>query len=115
MVPAPQWPSIVSAVVAVCNLVGLLGLGVYTWVSNKNKANADDIKVVDNRSTRNESRIAVLESNYTHVPTQAQIGQLYGELRRSNEKIAGMNGRLGALAPTLQLISEHLMHQRKGE
>lgn len=122
-------------------LAAITGIGVYTWWSNRKKANDKRFKALETglnskvgkdeageylgRCTAHreqtedledqvkqvESSIKLLEQEIKHLPSSAEIRQLNGNMVSVAEKIGSLEGRLDSADRTLGLMNEFLINQ----
>ena len=64
---------------------------------------------VEERTGVHDRRISNVESEMKHVPTNADIGSVYMELRTVSGGVQLLNGEMKALRQSVELITKHLL------
>lgn len=100
----------------VMEVICIAGLGIYSWFSNRHKANADAIDHVEQSVTAKlgslNNRVLSVESELKHLPTHSDIGALYDRINRVGESMSTVEGKLQQINNSLNLIHDHLLNNR---
>jgi hypothetical protein len=96
----------------VAHLVGLLGLGVYTWIVNRTKANRGAIDRVDSRVTAIDLRLSQLESDVRHLPDDDDLGEIHEKVNTIASNMAEIKGQLIALNGNFAMLFEDRLNLR---
>lgn len=119
----------------IIQLLGLIGLAIYTHVTGKSKVNAKAIEEISKANTaannalrrdfessldslekrvaRTERRSDVLESRQNQAPNHEDLSKVYNRMNTIAESMERQNGHLSALAHQLSMVNEYLLN--KGE
>jgi hypothetical protein len=97
----------------VLQLIGVLFIGVYTWIVNRSKANRTAIDRVDARVSRVQDRVTLLENDVRHLPDHDDLGAIHDKVNTVASGMSHIQGELHAINRTLNLINEHLLNGAK--
>lgn len=101
------------------NTFGLIVVGVYSWISNRHKANASSIEAVKDQvledMTKIESRFARVESEIRHLPTHNDMGAVYERVNEVAETLSALQGQLQQMNSGVQMIHQYLLNQNQGK
>lgn len=100
--------------------LGLLVLFVYTWITQRSKANRNLIDQVEQkhdergeelegRMKRVEHDVGLLHQQVQQVPTHYDLGRVYERLNGVSEQVENLSGQFSGLSHQLSLISQHLL------
>jgi tetrahydromethanopterin S-methyltransferase subunit G len=90
------WFSVANAAVT-----GLIGL--YVWLSSRQRATKRDIDAMDDRLIR-------IEKDVEHAPSRADIERLNDRISQIGNSVTGVEGELRQINRSLQLINDHLLN-----
>jgi len=94
-------------------------LGLYVFVSNRNRAKAAELMQykgdTDRRISDHTSRLAVIEETVRCAPNHGDIGKVHGRLDAMSEQLSEARGELKAISKNLGLIHQFLLNQRRNE
>lgn len=92
-------------------------LALYTWISNRQKANSSAIERLrdDLTSDLNEldDRVIRVETNILHLPTHEDVGRLHTRINETNESLKHIDGKLTQIDHTTKMINEYLLDRGK--
>lgn len=98
----------------VLQLAGYVALGIYVWLSSRNRvtnARIGELEVdVDARLDRHGDRLTRLEVHAGAAPTHDDLKRLHQRLDIMNGELQGMRGEFAAAGRTLNLIHEYLLN-----
>lgn len=87
----------------------IVALFVYTWISNKNKANQSAINLVDTRVSDLGNRTSSLETRMDHMPSDQHIQDIHEKINELAKCQAESLGEQKATTRQLEQINEHLL------
>lgn len=96
----------------VMNLVGLVLLGLYTWVVNRTKANRGAIDRVDSKVSAIDLRLTQLETDVRHLPDDDDLGEIHEKVNAIAGNMAEIKGQLVALNGNFALLFEDRLNMR---
>ena len=103
-------------------------LGLYWWVTNKDKATNDSIRKfeeatnerlgllendMDSRMDKQEIRLARTEERIAHLPTRESIGKLHARLDDLQKNNAEQRGELRGIHVAVDRIQNYLLGDNK--
>lgn len=92
------WFSVANA--AVTALIGL-----YVWLSSRQRATKRDIDAMDDRLIR-------IEKDVEHAPSRADFEKMNDRITQIGNSVTGVEGELRQINHSLQLINDHLLNNR---
>lgn len=95
-------------------LVGVVALGIYTYMTNKTKANASAIEAVKDDFDGIKSRVTAIEGKMENAPTHQDISKVYGRLNDVAEDLSGARGQMSALSHQLSMVNQYLLNNKGG-
>lgn len=107
-------------------LLGIIGLAIYTHLTQRSKANSKAINTLTEQSRKEleavssrvgeiERRTDVIESQMNHSPTHHDLAVLHKRVTRATEQLERVAGEFRATNHTLGLIQEHLLNGKGGD
>jgi len=125
-----------SGVMQFINAVGVLAVGVYTWLISRSVANREAIDKLVARQAESdrridhldsvsehvptqrdlaetERRIERLESIFDHAPTHQDLSQLHGRINDLSEAVSRLVGVMSAVQRSLDRVETKLMQEAK--
>jgi hypothetical protein len=92
-------------------------LGIYTWFSNRHRVTNKRIESletsVDERIDGQSERIIRIEERLSHLPGQADLGELHEKVNELSTSTGEVRGEIRAIHRTVSMINEHLMRANK--
>lgn len=92
-------------------------IGVYVYISNKNRVTNDRITGLENdldaRLDGQNERVAKFEEALQHAPTHADLSGLHKRITEVGGDVKLLRGEFKGSKHTLDLIHEHLMNGGK--
>ena len=80
-------------------------LGVYTWLTNRQAASAQELLEL-------RTRIVALEEHVRHLPDQTAVTDLLGDMKAVRAELSGVKEALGPLARSLDRINDYLLREK---
>jgi hypothetical protein len=103
----------------VVQLAGTFAIGVYVWMSNRQRVTTDAIDRleghVDGRLDDHHERLARLEQDLEHAPTHDDLGQLYERINGLKESVQELSGEFKGVRHLLNVIHQHMLHSSRHE
>lgn len=97
--------------------VFLAGLYLYTWLSNRQKANTTAIERLRDALTEDlndlDDRVIRIETIIQHLPTHEDVGRLHTRINETNESLKHIDGKLTQIDHTTKMINEYLLDRGK--
>lgn len=81
-------------------------LGVYTWLTNRQAASAQEMMVL-------RTRIISLEEKIQHLPDQTAVTDLLGDMKAMRAELTGVKDALAPLSRSLDRINDYLLRDKK--
>lgn len=85
--------------------VVLTVLGIYTWVTKRQTASAQELLEL-------RTRIVALEEHVRHLPDQTAVTDLLGDMKAVRAELSGVKEALGPLARSLDRINDYLLREK---
>ncbi|MBN3779950.1 hypothetical protein G3O06_20650 [Burkholderia sp. Ac-20345] len=105
---------LISLIFEIAQAFATAAIGVYVYLSNKNKVTNDRISTleaaVDDRLDTHSERLARLEAAAEHAPTHDDIGKLHGRIDDIAQGVGVLTGEVKGARSTLTLIEQHLLN-----
>ncbi|WP_275100133.1 DUF2730 family protein [Sedimenticola hydrogenitrophicus] len=95
----------------VAHLGGLFGLGVYTWIVNRTKANRGAIDRVDSRVSAIDLRLSQLETDVRHLPDHDDLGEIHEKVNTIAGSMKKIEGHLDSLNGNFALLFQDRLNQ----
>ena len=80
-------------------------LGVYTWLTNRQAASAQELLEL-------RTRIVALEEHVRHLPDQTAVTDLLGDMKAVRAELTGVKDALAPLSRSLDRINDYLLRDR---
>ncbi len=80
-------------------------LGVYTWITNRQAASAQEMMVL-------RTRIISLEEKIQHLPDQTAVTDLLGDMKAMRAELTGVKDALAPLSRSLDRINDYLLREK---
>jgi uncharacterized protein HemX len=94
------------------------GLGVYVFVSNRNRAKAAELiqyqTATDKRIGEHSSRLSRVEETVRCMPNHTDIGNLHKRMDTMSEQLSEARGELKGIGKSVAMIHQFLLSQKKG-
>ncbi|CAI8989486.1 DUF2730 family protein [Pseudomonas chlororaphis] len=81
-------------------------LGIYTWITNRQAASAQEMMVL-------RTRIISLEEKIQHLPDQTAVTDLLGDMKAMRAELTGVKDALAPLSRSLDRINDYLLRDKK--
>ncbi|MFJ4141433.1 DUF2730 domain-containing protein [Pseudomonas sp. NPDC089734] len=81
-------------------------LGVYTWLTNRQAASAQEMMVL-------RTRIIALEEHIRHLPDHSAVTDLLGDMKAMRSELTGVKDALAPLSRSLDRINDYLLRDKK--
>lgn len=104
-----EWRLIFDAIVAVVVVINTI----YTWISNRQKANRTALAELGGLITQLTNRVDVMEHDIKHLPNDDDLADLHKKVNVVAKEVSNISGMLTALQPAFLLIQEHLLNGGK--
>ncbi|MBH8611938.1 DUF2730 domain-containing protein [Pseudomonas mohnii] len=85
--------------------VVLTVIGIYTWLTNRQAASAQELLEL-------RTRITALEEHVRHLPDQTAVTDLLGDMKAVRAELTGVKDALGPLARSLDRINDYLLREK---
>ncbi|KRP97471.1 MULTISPECIES: hypothetical protein [Pseudomonas] len=85
--------------------VVLTVIGIYTWLTNRQAASTQELLVL-------RTRIVALEEHVRHLPDQAAVTNLLGDMKAVRAELTGVKDALAPLARSLDRINDYLLREK---
>lgn len=87
-------------------------IGIMNWLHNRQRVTNDTInrleQNIDERLDRHTERLTRVEADMRNVPSHNDLAEIYREMRKISETMAGINASVTALAATLKALDEQV-------
>lgn len=101
-------------------ILGLVGVSVYTWFVNRQRATKDaitrvdeqrktDVARIEERMREHSDRLLKAEQQIEHLPDGDKIGEVHFRIDQVGQGLRGVEGEMKQMNNTLRLIQEHLL------
>ncbi len=108
MIDYRAWQFWLAVVVAVEGVV----IGIYSWITNKDKAQAKDIKEIKGEIQGVENRVTKLEAGSI---SHADLSKVYQKINDVGNDVSELNGSIKGLKESVGLIHQHLLNSGGGK
>jgi Protein of unknown function (DUF2730) len=109
-------------VMDILQIVGLLAVAIYAWITSRHKANADaigqlnEMRQKENKEIRAElneidDRVIKVEEGVSHLPTHDDVTVLHQRVSNCAQEITKLDGTLIQVNNNVQMISSHLLNK----
>ena len=102
---ASFWLDAALAVWMVCT-------SIFIWLSNKRKANQDEIDQLNIRAREAEDRILKLEAIKDYLPSNKEIGEIHNRVDQVGQELMGLKGQMKQINNTVNNINQHLLAEK---
>lgn len=102
-----QWQFWLAVAVAIENAA----VGVYVWISNKDKARSKDIKEIRTDLQKIQTRVTKLEAGSI---SHGDLSKVYHRINDVGNDVSGLNGAIDGLRESVGLIHQHLLNTSGG-
>ena len=89
------------------------GVGIYVYISNKNKVTNDRITTlegdIDTKLDNHGERVATLEVEIRKAPSHKDLSSIHEKINRVSEGVNALNGEFGGVRRLLDTIHQHLL------
>lgn len=83
----------------------LTGLGLYTWLTQRQAASAQQLHDLRNR-------LNALEEHIRHLPDPGAVTDLLGDMKAIRAELTGVKDALSPLARSLDRINDYLLREK---
>lgn len=97
-----------------------LGLAVYVWASNRQKATQRELHQMDDRIDGHEGRLSIAEERIKQLPhprdvtdLSLQLKSLDGDIRALRKEISGVREGLKPFTDSVSRINDYLLNGKK--
>ena len=102
-----------SGVMQLINAVGVIAVGIYTWLISRSVANREAIEKQAAHQAEADRRIDRLESVSDHAPTHQDLSELHGRINDLSGAVRELVGVMGAVQRSLDRVETKLMQEAK--
>lgn len=81
------------------------GIGLYAHLAKRDAANTADVNDLSRRVT-------TLEEQMRHLPDQALVGELAGDMKAVKAELQGVREALGPLARSVERVNDYLLSHK---
>jgi len=92
---------------AVWQILSPIGVGIYAWVSNKQKAHTRALAEAEKTIAKLDARIIKLESS---AITHKELGKVYDRINEVSEQVGQISGSIKGIGSAVDRIQEHLLN-----
>lgn len=85
--------------------VVLTVIGIYSWFTSRQAASAQELLGL-------RTRIVALEEHVRHLPDQAAVTNLLGDMKAVRAELAGVKDALAPLSRSLDRINDYLLREK---
>lgn len=101
------------------NSFGLIAFGIYSWISNRHKANTTAIEtinksIVEDR-TSIEKRFTQLEADIKHALTHDDLELVYQRINEMASTLSNLEGHFSQINQGVTMIHQYLLDQGSGK
>ena len=93
------------------------GIGIYVYMSNKNKVTNDRIGKleddIDSKIDGHSERIARIEARAEKAPTHDDLAKVYEKVNQVSDCVSRLEGEFSGVSRVVNLIHETLMEDRR--
>lgn len=93
-------------------VIGNIGVLIYTWVSNRNKAQTKDIKEIKEDVQDVETRVTKLEAGSI---SHGDLSKVYDRINDVGKGVSKLEGSINGLQESVGLIHQHLLDSGGGK
>lgn len=90
----------------------LLGVGVYVWWTNRNRATSTAIREVHLRLDEVDRHVSRLEQTLDNRPGYGEIDKLRAEMAEMNRGMAQVSAQLQSTTSLLNRLHEYMLQER---
>jgi mevalonate kinase len=90
-------------------LLGMIGIGIYTWWSNRTRASQVEFGQAHKRMDKILAQVNRLELEAKHVPTRAEFTDLNERLGELHADLREMIGGQETLKRLVDIMNQHLL------
>lgn len=83
----------------------MAAVGIYTWYSNRQSAAASDLNTLTVRVTK-------LESDIEHLPDQALVNGLAGDMKAVKAELTAIKESISPLTRNIELLNGYLLNKK---
>lgn len=87
--------------------IGTIGLGAWVYISNKVKAQKQDIDDVNEAVVKIDNRVAKLE---TAALSQEDLGKVHDKINQVSDRVSMMCGKMDGIKGAVDMIQDHLLN-----
>jgi len=92
--------------VTIAQWLVMCAVGVYTWYANRQTAAAADLNKVI-------ARVTTLESEIKHLPDQALVNGLAGDMKAVKAELTAIKESISPLTRNIELLNGYLLNNKK--
>jgi len=89
----------------------VVGNFLYTWITNRTKANGAAINRVETDLNEVVRRVDLLEQKVEAAPTHDDVDRIYRRIDDINGEMKQMHGEISGSTSTLNLIHDYLLNK----
>ncbi|WP_322521169.1 DUF2730 family protein [Guyparkeria halophila] len=95
------------------NAIGVVAVGIYTWLISRSVANRDAIDKQAAHQAEADRRIDRLESVADHAPTHQDLAELHARINDLSGAVNKLVGVMGAVERSLSRVEDKLIREDK--
>lgn len=90
-----------------------VAVGMFSIASARKASSKLEAGQLDDRLTRQDSRLITLEQQMLHMPDSHQMAELAGDMKAIKAELAGVASSLAPLSRSLDRINDYLLNARQ--
>lgn len=94
-----------------------LGLGVYVYITSRERATNERVRVVEEKTDKrlddHESRLSKVEAACTSAPNHQDLGGVYERVNSVDGKVNEIAGQLKVIGRAVDMINQHLLEHKR--
>lgn len=102
-----EWQFWLTVAMALMNI----GVGIYVWFSNRDKARNEDLKEIRTGAKDIETRVTKLEAGSI---SHDDLGQVYDRINEVSDQVSKLNGTMSGVKSSVDMIHEYLLTSNGG-
>lgn len=87
----------------------------YTWITNKQKVNAEEISSIKKECNALDDRLIRAEEQIKSMPNHEDIEKLHARINEAAQMLTRMDGKQEEMNHTLRLMHDFMMNKGNGK
>jgi len=91
--------------ISIAQWLFMLGIGFYVWLTNQQAATAKDMAEI-------ATRVTTLEEQMRHLPDQALVNEVAGDMKAVKAELAGIRESIVPLTRSMDRMHSYLLNRK---